>query len=159
MYKDKLSIGMDVYLTNPKTTFYTNEESGSSNEMKEVKDYINEPFRIKEIKTWDKPDIPGQDRHQALIYSYSMGLNLEGWVNLKDIYVDINPNINEELNSEVILGASDDEKPQEVEVDVEDLPDLVDISKDIKPLDLSPRISLESKNDDGDDDDNYNIGD
>ena len=88
-----------------------------------------------------------------------MGLNLEGWVNLKDIYVDINPNINEELNSEVILGASDDEKPQEVEVDVEDLPDLVDISKDIKPLDLSPRISLESKNDDGDDDDNYNIGD
>ena len=159
MYKDKLSIGMDVYLTNPKTTFYTNEESGSSSEMKEVKDYINEPFRIKEIKTWDKPDIPGQDRHQALIYSYSMGLNLEGWVNLKDIYVDINPNINEELNSEVILGASDDEKPQEVEVDVEDLPDLVDISKDIKPLDLSPRISLESKNDDGDDDDNYNIGD
>ena len=88
-----------------------------------------------------------------------MGLNLEGWVNLKDIYVDINPKINEELNSEVILGASDDEKPQEVEVDVEDLPDLVDISKDIKPLDLSPRISLESKNDDGDDDDNYNIGD
>ena len=57
------------------------------------------------------------------------------------------------------MGASDDEKPQEVEVDVEDLPDLIDISKDIKPLDLSPRISLESKNDDGDDDDNYNIGD
>ena len=125
--------------------------------MKEVKDYINEPFKIKEIKSWDKPDIPGQDRDQALIYSYSMDLNLEGWVNLKDIYVDINPNINEELKSEVILGASDDEKPQEVEVDVEDLPDLIDISKDIKPLDLLSNISLESKNDD--DDDNYNIGD
>lgn len=158
MYKDKLSIGMDVYLTKPKTTFYKKEESGSSSEMKEVKDYINKTFRIKEIKTWDKPDIPGQDRDQALIYSYSMDLNLEGWVNLKDIYVDINPNINEELKSEVILGASDDEKPQEVEVEVEDLPDLIDISKDIKPLDLSPNISLESKNDD-DDDDNYNIGD
>ena len=148
LYSDKLVIGMEVYLAKPRVFFYTYGKDITGSDAKVVDDYIDHPFQVREVKTWSDDDMEqhhvGGEKDQAHLHSKN-DANLHGWVNLKDIYVDVNPNNDEDsLNAEVVLSTSSD-KEQSQAVTLDDLPELTDISEQIKAIDLNVTGEEEKK--------------
>ena len=100
---EKLVIGTEVYLAKPRVFFYTYAKEIMDSDAKVVDDYIDHPFQVREVKTWTEDEMEkhnvGGEKDQAHVHSKN-DANLHGWVNLKDIYVDVNPSKDEySLNS------------------------------------------------------------
>lgn len=148
LYPEKLVIGTEVYLAKPRVFFYTYAKEIMDSDAKVVDDYIDHPFQVREVKTWTEDEMEkhnvGGEKDQAHVHSKN-DANLHGWVNLKDIYVDVNPSNDEDsLNAEVVLSTPADKEQSEA-VTLDDLPELTDISGQIKAIDLNVTGEEEKK--------------
>lgn len=98
MYIDKINKEDEVYLKSEKVTVYNASGDIWGSEIKSVDDPINHPFSVEATIEWKKSQdegiLPGQDSKQLMIKSKVDKKGIKGWVNYRDVYVDINPNSN-----------------------------------------------------------------